>query len=100
VIGLNWVSDQEDPEALNFLDGLRIADIYINDPETACKPYAGYIYTKEYPLIRDIWMSNKGRRSGLNTGFVLFMKKDDKGQLMIQKAELVPALTPVRLVLQ
>lgn len=100
VIGLNWVSDQEDPEALNFLDGLRIADIYIKDPETACKPYAGYIYTKEYPLIRDIWMINKGRRSGLNTGFVLFMKKDDKGQLMIQKAELVPALTPVRLVLQ
>jgi phosphate transport system substrate-binding protein len=100
VIGLNWVSDQEDPEALNFLDGLRIADIYMTDPETACKPYAGFIYTKEYPLIRDIWMINKGRRSGLNTGFVLFMKKDDKGQLIIQKSELVPALTPVRLVLQ
>lgn len=100
VIGLNWVSDQDDPEALNFLDGLRIADVYITDPETACKPYAGYIYTKEYPLIRDIWMINKGKRSGLNTGFVLFMKKDDKGQLIIQKSELVPALTPIRLVLQ
>lgn len=100
VIGLNWVSDQEDPEALNFLDGLRIADVYLTDPQSACKPYAGYIYTKEYPLIRDIWMINKGRRSGLNTGFVLFMKKDDKGQLIIQKSELVPALTPIRLVLQ
>lgn len=100
IIGLNWVSDQEDPEALNFLDGLRIANIYVTDPESACKPYAGFIYTKEYPLIRDIWMINKGRRSGLNTGFVLFMKKDDKGQLIIQKSELVPALTPVRLVLQ
>ncbi|MFM8597182.1 MAG: PstS family phosphate ABC transporter substrate-binding protein [Flavobacteriales bacterium] len=100
IIGLNWVSDQDDPEALNFLDGLRIADVYTDDPEAACKPYAGFIYTKEYPLIRDIWMINKGRRSGLNTGFVLFMKKDDKGQLIIQKSELVPALTPVRLVLQ
>ena len=100
IIGLNWVADQDDPEALNFLDGLRIADVYLTDPQTACKPYAGFIYTKEYPLIRDIWIINKGRRSGLNTGFVLFMKKDDKGQLIIQKSELVPALTPVRLVLQ
>jgi phosphate transport system substrate-binding protein len=100
IIGLNWISDQEDPTSIAFMDGLRIASVYGTDPETACKPYAGFIYTKEYPLIRDIWVINKGRRSGLNTGFVLFMKKDDKGQLIIQKSGLVPALTPVRLVLQ
>ncbi len=100
VIGLNWISDQDDPTSLAFMDGLRVASVYTTDPSAACKPYAGFIYTKEYPLIRDIWMINKGRRSGLNTGFVLFMKKDDKGQLIIQKSGLVPALTPVRLVLQ
>jgi phosphate transport system substrate-binding protein len=100
IIGLNWISDQEDPASMAFRDGLRVASVYATDPETACKPYAGFIYTKEYPLIRDIWVINKGRRSGLNTGFVLFMKKDDKGQLIIQKSGLVPALTPVRLVLQ
>jgi phosphate transport system substrate-binding protein len=100
IIGLNWISDQEDPASLAFMDGLKIASVYDKDPQTACKPYAGFIYTKEYPLIRDIWVINKGRRSGLNTGFVLFMKKDDKGQLIIQKSGLVPALTPVRLVLQ
>jgi phosphate transport system substrate-binding protein len=100
IIGLNWISDQDDPTSMAFIEGLKIAAVYDTDPETACKPYAGFIYTKEYPLIRDIWMINKGRRSGLNTGFVLFMKKDDKGQLIIQKSGLVPALTPVRLVLQ
>lgn len=100
IIGLNWISDQDDPTSMVFIEGLKIASVYDTDPETACKPYAGFIYTKEYPLIRDIWMINKGRRSGLNTGFVLFMKKDDKGQLIIQKSGLVPALTPVRLVLQ
>ncbi|MEY4991586.1 MAG: hypothetical protein RI948_455 [Bacteroidota bacterium] len=100
IIGLNWISDQEDPASLAFMDGLKIASVYDKDPQAACKPYAGFIYTKEYPLIRDIWVINKGRRSGLNTGFVLFMKKDDKGQLIIQKSGLVPALTPVRLVLQ
>jgi phosphate transport system substrate-binding protein len=100
VIGLNWISDQDDPTSLSFMDGIRVASVYSNNPSDACKPYAGFIYTKEYPLIRDIWVINKGRRSGLHTGFVLFMKKDDKGQLIIQKSGLVPGLTPVRLVLQ
>lgn len=100
IIGLNWISDQDDPTSLEFMQGLRVASIYTSNPNDACKPYAGFIYTKEYPLIRDIWIINKGRRSGLHTGFVLFMKKDDKGQLIIQKSGLVPALTPVRLVLQ
>lgn len=100
VIGLNWIADQDDPTSLAFMDGLRIAAVYQDKPQNAYKPYAGMIYTKEYPLIRDIWVINKGRRSGLNTGFVLFMKKDDKGQLIIQKSGLVPALTPIRLVLQ
>jgi phosphate transport system substrate-binding protein len=100
IIGLNWISDQDDPTSLSFMDGVRVASVFSNNPSDACKPYAGFIYTKEYPLIRDIWVINKGRRSGLHTGFVLFMKKDDKGQLIIQKSGLVPALTPVRLVLQ
>ncbi|MEY3099175.1 MAG: hypothetical protein RIS63_63 [Bacteroidota bacterium] len=100
IIGLNWISDQDDPTSLLFMDGVRVASVYSSNPSDACKPYAGFIYTKEYPLIRDIWVINKGRRSGLHTGFVLFMKKDDKGQLIIQKSGLVPALTPVRLVLQ
>jgi phosphate transport system substrate-binding protein len=100
IIGLNWISDQEDPTSMAFMAGLKVASVYTNNIADACKPYAGFIYTKEYPLIRDIWVINKGRRSGLHTGFVLFMKKDDKGQLIIQKSGLVPALTPVRLVLQ
>ncbi len=100
VIGLNWISDQDDPTSMAFMDGLKVASIYTTNTADACKPYAGFIYTKEYPLIRDIWVINKGRRSGLHTGFVLFMKKDDKGQLIIQKSGLVPALTPIRLVLQ
>lgn len=100
IIGLNWISDQEDPTSMEFMDGLKVASVYTTNAADACKPFAGFIYTKEYPLIRDIWVINKGRRSGLHTGFVLFMKKDDKGQLIIQKSGLVPALTPVRLVLQ
>jgi phosphate transport system substrate-binding protein len=61
------------------------------------QPYAGFIYTKEYPLTRDIWIINKGRKSGLNTGFVLFMISET-GQTIVQKSSLVPANAPVRLI--
>jgi hypothetical protein len=42
-------------------------------------------------------MINKAKKSGLNSGFVLFMK-GDKGQLIIQKSALVPATAPIRLI--
>jgi ABC-type phosphate transport system substrate-binding protein len=64
---------------------------------TYFQPYNGFMYTQEYPLTRDIWMINKGRRSGLHSGFVLFMK-NEIGQTIIQQAGLVPANSPVRLI--
>jgi phosphate transport system substrate-binding protein len=55
------------------------------------------IYTREYPLRREIWMINKAKKSGIHTGFVLFMI-GEKGQTIIQKSALVPANAPVRLI--
>ncbi|NDB35898.1 MAG: phosphate ABC transporter substrate-binding protein, PhoT family, partial [Flavobacteriia bacterium] len=61
------------------------------------QPYAGTIWTKEYPLFREVWMINKARKAGLNSGFVLYMT-GERGQLIIQKSELVPAKAPIRLI--
>jgi phosphate transport system substrate-binding protein len=97
VIGLNWISNQEDFEVLNFLDGIRVMDVKLTEESESFKPINGVIYTKEYPLIRDVWMINKGSRSGLNSGFVNFMM-GEKGQIIIHKSELVPANNPVRLI--
>ena len=97
VIGLNWISDEEDFEALNFLDGIKVMSVSKTEKGEYLKPYQGYIYTREYPLTRDMWLINKGSRSSLNTGFVLFMI-GDKGQTIVQKSELVPANAPVRLI--
>jgi len=96
-IGVNWISDQEDLNVMNFLDSLRV--LYVSKVEGAVgfQPYAGTIWTQEYPLHREMWLINKGRRAGLNTGFVIFML-GEKGQLLVQKSELVPAKTPVRLI--
>lgn len=97
IIGVNWISDQDDFDVKYFLDGIKVVGLAKDDKSDYFQPYSGYIYTKEYPLTRDIWMINKGKKSGLNTGFVLFMI-GDIGQTIIQKSSLVPAKNPVRLI--
>ncbi len=97
IIGLNWISDSDDFDTLGFVSGINVVAIAKDDKSDYFKPHAGYIYTKEYPLNREIWLINKAKKSGINTGFVLFMK-GDKGQLIVQKSALVPASAPVRLI--
>lgn len=97
VIGVNWISDQDDFEVMNFLDSLKPMYVGEHNGDEVFQPYAGTIYTHEYPLYREMWLINKGSRAGLNTGFVLFMI-GEKGQLIIQKSELVPARAPIRLI--
>lgn len=97
VIGLNWISDEDDFDVLDFLDGIKVIHLAKDNTSDYFQPFSGLIYTREYPLIREIWMINKGSRSGLNTGFVNFMV-GELGQTLIQKCSLVPARSQVRLI--
>lgn len=97
IIGLNWISDDDDFDTQDFLKGIKVMGVAKKKNATYFQPYNGFMYTQEYPLTRDIWMINKGRRSGLHSGFVLFMK-NEIGQTIIQQAGLVPANSPVRLI--
>jgi phosphate transport system substrate-binding protein len=97
VIGLNWVSDQDDFEVMNFLDSIKVMHVAKKAKSDYFQPYPGVIYTYEYPLTREIWLINWAPRSGINSGFVNFMV-GEKGQLLIQKSELVPARSPIRLI--
>jgi len=96
-IGVNWISDQEDLEVMHFLDSINVLYVSAAEGEPGFQPYAGTIWTKEYPLFREVWMINKARKAGLNSGFVLYMT-GERGQLIIQKSELVPAKAPIRLI--
>ena len=96
VIGLNWISDEEDFEALNFLDGIQVMAVAKKKGGEYLRPYAGYLWTKEYALTREIWISTIGGKMGLHAGFIAFMF-GEKGQLLVQKSELVPARAPIRL---
>ena len=96
MIGVNWISDQDDQRVLDFLDGIKVMQIAKDEESDYFKPYQAYIHTKEYPLTRQLWAINKASKSGLNTGFVNFLH-GEKGQLIIHKSSLVPANTPIRM---
>lgn len=97
IIGLNWISDSDDFDTLGFVNGINVVALAKDKNSAYFKPHAGFVFSKEYVLSREIWLINKSKKSGINSGFVLFMT-GDKGQLIIQKSALVPAIAPIRLI--
>lgn len=98
VISVNWISDNADSTSISFLKKIKVVGISKEgDSERFYKPYQAYIKTKDYPFCRDVYMINRQTRAGLGKGFVSFVA-GTKGQLIILKMGLVPAIAPVRMI--
>ncbi len=97
MLSVNWISDMDDSITHNFLKKVKVLEVKKDSVSEGFKPYQAYIKTKDYPFTRDVYMINRQTRAGLGMGFVSFVA-GDKGQLMILKAGLIPAIAPVRLV--
>lgn len=102
IIGVNWISDEDDPATLNFRDGVNVVALAKTEGAEYFKPYQAYIYEeyhaqKGYPLVREAWMLNKAGRASINSSLVNFMT-GEKGQLIIQKSSLIPANMVARMV--
>lgn len=101
IIGMSWISDEEDSTMLSFLKRVRVAEVIpekILYKETATfKPIQANIALKQYPFCRTINMLLREPRMGLGTGFASFVASDP-GQRIILKAGLVPAKTQIRVV--
>jgi phosphate transport system substrate-binding protein len=108
-MGVNWISDPEDPTQTRFRNGIKvahlmsdsIANLMKKDPalfdESYYQPLQAYLAQGFYPLIRDVMVCSREARSGLATGFTAWLASD-KGQRVILKAGLLPATMPVRIV--
>jgi phosphate transport system substrate-binding protein len=96
-LSVNWISDKDDTLTQNFLKKVRVLGISKSLDAEAFEPFQAYIKTKDYPFTRDVYMINRQTRAGLGMGFVSFVA-GQKGQIMILKAGLIPAIAPVRLV--
>ena len=97
ILSVNWISDRDDSTTTNFLKKVKVIAVSKDIASEAVKPYQAYIKTKDYPFTRSVYMINRQTRAGLGMGFVSFVA-GDKGQLMILKAGLIPAIAPVRIV--
>lgn len=97
IIGANMISDKHDAMTKEVLSKVNVLAVSLEDSEKPVKPYQAYIQTKEYPFTRNIYMISRQTRAGLGMGFVSFVA-GEKGQLMIQKAGLIPAIAPARFV--
>jgi phosphate transport system substrate-binding protein len=98
VISVNWISDRDDSISRGFLKKVKVVGISRSgDSSRYFKPYQAYIKTKEYSFCRDVYMINRQTRAGLGMGFVSFVA-GDRGQRIILKMGLIPAIAPTRLV--
>jgi len=93
-IGVSWVGNKDDTTQQSFLEKVRIARVESTDSANAfVQPVQYLIYTKSYPMVRDLVYVLKEHHSGLGNGFANFLKSE-RGQLIFRRAYLYPALRP------
>lgn len=89
-IGVSWIGNPEDEEQLSFLNKVRVASIKSTYDEIGyVKAYQQNIYSRSYPMVRDLVYTLKERYKGLGYGFAGFMS-GEIGQLIFRRAYLVP----------
>jgi phosphate transport system substrate-binding protein len=92
IIGSNWLNDKRDTTNVTFRRGIRVMAVSRLDSanvRNSFKPYQGYLYNGNYPLVRTIYALLNEPRGGVPSGFAHFCRLP-KGQLIIFKAGLLP----------
>ncbi len=93
-IGVSWVGNKDDTTQQSFLKKVRVARVESTDSANAfVQPVQYLIYTKSYPMVRDLVYILKEHHVGLGNGFANFLKSE-RGQLIFRRAFLYPALRP------
>jgi phosphate transport system substrate-binding protein len=100
IIAVNWISDMDDSTSNNFRHSITVAalkDESSQENHDFYKPYQAYIALNQYPLVRDVYLTNRESRNGLGTGFASYAA-GDQGQRIVRLAGLLPATMPVRII--
>ena len=92
IIGSNWLNDKRDTTNVTFKKNITVMKVSRLDSATvrnSWRPYQGYIYNGNYPLIRTIYAILNEPRSGVPSSFAHFCRLP-KGQMVILRAGLLP----------
>ncbi len=94
VIGVNWISDKDDPRMLSFIKRIKVVWLStVADPvypDNYFGPFQAYLFTGEYPLKREVYVINREGRNGLGTGFASFIA-GEQGQRLVRLSGLLPS---------
>ncbi|MGZ4010110.1 MAG: PstS family phosphate ABC transporter substrate-binding protein [Flavisolibacter sp.] len=93
-VGYGWVGDEEDTSQVSYMRKVKTA--YVESTDSAgyyIKPSQYFIYTKSYPMVRDLIYTLKERHMGLGHGFAHFLYTM-QGQLIFRRAYLMPVILP------
>jgi phosphate transport system substrate-binding protein len=99
-VSTSWIGNRNDSLHLSFHQKIKVVSVSGSDIPTVAnsyKPYQAYLPDNMYPLSRSVYMINAEPRSGLSTGLVSFVTSD-KGQRIILKSGIIPAIAPTRVV--
>lgn len=99
-IGASWIGNKNDSLHLSFHKKIKVISVSESDMpsvENSYKPYQAYLLDNMYPLTRSVYIINSEPRNGLCTGFTSFVASD-KGQRIILKSGIIPAVAPTRIV--
>lgn len=100
VIGVNWISNGQDSLCIDFLDRVRVMRVSRSEHPAvhdSFQPYQYYMYTGQYPLLRNVYVLLNDPRSGLPTGLAFFLA-GARGQRLVLRSGLLPATMPVNVV--
>jgi phosphate transport system substrate-binding protein len=100
IVGWSWLSDEDDPVALDFLKRVNVVAISPKSDSLGkgyYKPYAVEVEARKYPLTRSVYVIQRGAINGLSRGFAAFVE-GDIGQRIILKAGLYPATQTERII--
>lgn len=93
IVSINYIykGSQNENRNAEFIDNVKIVALQGDNDKKGgfYEPYLGYLYTKEYPLTKDIYFVTKETWRGLGTGFVTFLCQPP-GQMLFYKDWMVP----------
>jgi phosphate transport system substrate-binding protein len=99
ILSVNWISDKDDSLSMSYIrkvNVLAISQAYLDD-DSYYRPDQGWIYTKSYPFVREIYLISRETFAGLGRGFIQWACAE-QGQRIVRLSGLVPATMPIRLV--
>ena len=99
IVSSNWISDLDDSSSYRLINKIKVVALtqpYL-DQNTYYKPDQGFIVTKDYPFIREVYLISRETFSGLGSGFIQWACAE-QGQRIVRLSGLVPATMPIRLV--